>query len=139
MPGEIEPSGTQERAALQLTLSEREMKLVRMFLDGSASDNEIEAASIAFARSLRDRQVSAVDWEPLLEVIDPAEAVVEPGAPVATVHISHFQALVHYVLSVPLGPSPEHQLVPELANLHQQFRQQAIIFIGRIDRQLGSG
>ena len=74
MPGkEIEPSGTQDKAALQLTLNERELKLVRMFLDGSASSREIETASIAFARSLRDRQVTASEWEPLL--VNPGQSL----------------------------------------------------------------
>jgi hypothetical protein len=90
MPGgrEIEPSGMQQRAELSLTLSDRELKLARMFFDGAASDGEIAAASVSFARSLRDRQVSASEFEPLLEILE-AEPVLE-SAPEQSVVLDHF-------------------------------------------------
>jgi hypothetical protein len=124
---EIERTGTQADLPL-LTLSQRELSLLRMALDSGATANEISMAATSFIQSLRDRGVTGQDFEPLLEIPDADERVLELE-PVATPHISHFQALVHYVLGVTGVPDG-------MENLHSQFHRQSI-FTGRVCMWLG--
>lgn len=119
---DIELSGDKERSPLSLGLTQREFNLLKLFLNESASEGEIASASVAFARSLRDRNVSAVDWEPLLEVIEPEEPVSPPEVVLAD--LTHFQVLTAYVLGLTGVPDG-------MENLHAQFHRQAV-FSGRI-------
>jgi len=133
MPGnEIESSGTVERAALQLTLSDRELKFLRLALSPGAEPGEISASAIRFVEPLRSRGIEAEAFEPLLESIPEVVEPVSELVPVVMPPMSHFERAVNYVLSVPVGPSPEHQLAPEFAWLHQQFLKQSVVMRGRI-------
>jgi hypothetical protein len=64
---QIERAGAQGEAKLAVTLTEREIRLMKLALDPSASAGEVTAASLKFVQSLRNRGIRGSEFDGLLE------------------------------------------------------------------------
>jgi hypothetical protein len=120
---QIERSGSQEAAKMSLSLSERELSMLWLALDGTTTDAERDLAASRFFKSLRNRGVTGSEFEPLLEpevtlIVYRNHVSVHHGAKYE--HRGVHELLVSYVLDQLLGV----QGIELMDHLRSQFMSQ---------------